>query len=218
MQQFGLAIQTVCSGPVDTNGYIIVDEATSKAVIVDAPMDSADWYVQRIRKAGWQVTDLWLTHSHWDHTADCAKLKRELGLKIFLHQADEYRLYNPNAHTVFALPFELEGSTVDAYFHHGDILHLGSQCWELRHTPGHTEGGVCFVNHDDGVVIAGDTLFHGSIGRTDLPGGNMEQLISSIHRELLTLEDHYRVLCGHMDPTTIGEERDNNPFLQDQFA
>ncbi len=212
----GLSIQTICSGPVETNGYILVDEATMKAVIVDAPMDSASWFIDRIRKGGWHVQELWLTHSHWDHMADCAILKRELDLQILLHPSDEYRMEDPNAHTVFELPFQLEAVKVDKHFRHGEILRLGSQSWELRHTPGHTEGGVCFINHDESIVVAGDTLFHGSVGRTDLPGGDTETLIASIHRELLSLDDHYRVLCGHMDATTIGEEREFNPFLQDQ--
>ncbi len=211
-----LRLMGICSGPVETNGYLLIDEVSKQAVIVDAPMDSASWFTRIIQEQQLSVRELWLTHSHWDHTADAATLQRDLNLRILVHEHDAYRLPHPNEHTVFELPMQLEAVEEWQTIAHGDILRFGAQSWEVLFTPGHTEGGVCFVNHDDGILVSGDTLFAGSIGRTDLPGGDMDQLLASIFRELMCLDDNIRVYPGHMESTTIGRERQSNPFLQER--
>lgn len=210
-------ILAIEAGPVATNAYLIVDTESNTAAVVDAPMGSAEWLYEQAQEQGATITALWLTHSHWDHTADIVKLRKLTGAPIYLHPDDEYRLLDPNAHTVFPMPFHFEAAKADAYVQHGDMLHLGSLAFEVRHTPGHTEGSVCFICHEQKAAFVGDSLFAGSVGRTDLPGGNTHTLLASIHRELLSLPDDYTCYAGHMDITTIGEERISNPFLQGEL-
>ncbi len=211
-----LHLETIAAGPVATNAYLVADVRAKRAVLIDAPMDSALWYRRRLADAGITAQALWLTHTHWDHTADAAALAASLGVPVLVHPLDAYRLRDPNAHTVFPLPLQLEAVDVGGYVHHGDVLELGALRFEVRHVPGHTEGSVVFIEHSARVVFCGDTLFAGSIGRTDLPGGDYDQLIASIRRELLSLPDDYVCYPGHLEATTIGQERRSNPFLQDQ--
>lgn len=210
-----MKILSLCAGPVETNAYLIVDEESQCAVAVDTPMDSAGWFEEESRKHRVVITEIWLTHSHWDHTADCEAVRAATNAKVILHQADEYRLIDPNAHVVFSLPFQFAASKADRFVAHGDVLTLGAFRWEVRHVPGHTEGSVCFIHHESKIAIVGDTLFRGSIGRTDLPGGNHDLLIRSIRNELFSLPNEYVVLPGHMGNTTIGEERAEIPFVGD---
>lgn len=213
-----LTIETLVAGPVETNAYLVADSATWAAVLIDAPLGSAEWYRQRLDSTALQPVALWLTHSHWDHTADAAAIARTLKVPVLVHPEDAYRLLDPNAHTVFPLPYHLERVDSSGYFHHGNILPVGQLRFEVRHTPGHTEGSVVFIEHTWRVVFCGDTLFAGSIGRTDLPGGDYEQLIASIHRELLSLPDNCVCYPGHMGTTTIGHERRTNPFLKTDLS
>jgi len=196
-----------------TFGYCCVDARAKTAVIIDAPQYCDEVFGSLCEREGYSVAAILLTHSHWDHTASAAAMKRRFDAPLHIHRADEYRLTEPNAHTVWALPFVIESVTAEFYLENRSILTFGGWNFEVRHTPGHTEGGVCFIEHERGLVLAGDTLFAQSIGRTDLPGGNFEELIASIRRELLPLPDETIVLPGHGDPTTIGEERLGNPFL-----
>jgi hydroxyacylglutathione hydrolase len=209
-----LHLETVVAGPVETNAYLVADSDSGDCVMIDAPMDSAEWFADRIAAGKLRPVALWLTHSHWDHTADAAAICALFGIPALVHPLDAYRLSDPNAHTVFPLPFVLEAVSIGGYVHHGDVLAVGGLRFEVRHVPGHTEGSVAFVEHNARAVFCGDALFAGSIGRTDLPGGDYEQLIASIHRELLSLPDDYVCYPGHMEPTTIGRERRTNPFLQ----
>ncbi|MFM8437577.1 MAG: MBL fold metallo-hydrolase [Candidatus Kapaibacterium sp.] len=210
-----MRIRSLCAGPVDTNAYLIIDEESGIAVAVDTPMGSAAWFIEEARRHDVSIAEIWLTHSHWDHTADCEELRIASGACVRMHVDDEYRLLAPNDHVLFPLPYRFTPSRADFHVHHGDIVSAGTSPWQVRHVPGHTEGSVCFIHHDERVAIVGDTLFNGSIGRTDLPGGDHRTLIESITRELLTLADDYVVLAGHMGPTTIGDERTGNPFLHD---
>ena len=116
-------------------------------------------------------------------------------------------------HTIWQLPFDIEGTAADSYVHHGDEIHCGEWSFSVRHTPGHTEGGVCFIDQIHSIAIVGDTLFAESIGRTDLPGGNSDLLLESIVNQLLTLDDGVMFFAGHGEISTIGDERKYNPFL-----
>ena len=159
------------------------------------------------------ITTILLTHSHWDHTGDAAKLQRATKAHIAVHPDDDYRLSEPNKYTGFPLPFTLEACKADRYLHAGDSLMLGAWTFEVRHTPGHTEGGICFIDHARKLAFVGDTLFAGSIGRTDLPGGDTATLLNAIRTQLFTLDDDFVVLPGHGNRTSIGTERRTNPFL-----
>lgn len=196
--------------------YCCVDSRAQTAVIIDAPQYCDEIFGSLCEQLGYHVEAILLTHSHWDHTASAAAMKQRFNAPLYVHHADEYRLTAPNEYTVWALPFSIEPVKPDFYLHHKDILHFGGWTFEVRHTPGHTEGGVCFVEHQQGLVLGGDTLFAQSIGRTDLPGGNLQELLDSIRRELLSLPNETVVFPGHGDPTTIGEERLGNPFLSER--
>lgn len=207
-----LVITPVEAGPVATIGYFIADKETGTALVIDAPWGSAAIFQQLAQEHGVVITDLWLTHSHWDHTADAAALQRA-GAAIAIHPEDEYRLAEPMEHSIWPLPFTIEGVTANTYVHHGDTRTFGKQQFAVLHTPGHTEGGVCFVDKENNLAFVGDTLFAGSIGRTDLPGGDMNTLLHSIHEHLLVLGDDMCIFPGHGPASTIGEERVSNPYL-----
>ena len=206
-------LYSLCSGPVATNVYLLLHPETRSAVCIDAPADCLGWVQEHLDQHHCRLTHLLLTHTHWDHTADAARIVGATGAKVYVHPADAYRLVNPMKHTIWPLPFEIEPVMVDYELADGDILELKGATFEVLHTPGHTEGGVCFVDHANRRVFAGDTLFAGSIGRADLPGGDMELLLKSIHERLLTLPGDYVVLPGHGPTTTINEERASNPFV-----
>jgi glyoxylase-like metal-dependent hydrolase (beta-lactamase superfamily II) len=211
-----LQIQSFESGPVATLAYLVIDDTSHDAVIIDAPMESAQAIREAAEKAGATPRALILTHTHWDHTADAAELKKLYPeMLIYVHPDDEYRLADPMAHSVWKLPFTIEGVKADRHLRHGDTFALGRICFQVIHTPGHTEGGICLYEAGDGIIFVGDTLFEGSVGRTDLPGGSWNTLARSIADRLMTLPDEVRVYPGHGQTTTIGFERVSNPFVGD---
>jgi len=208
-----MKILPVESGPVYTLGYLVIDETSQKGVIIDTPLDSTDFFAENIAE-GIEITAIILTHSHWDHTADCPKIKKLTNAPIYIHKHDEYRIKNPYQHTIWKLPFELESFNADSYLADGYEIESGSLKFKISHTPGHTEGSICLVEENEKIVFTGDTLFNLSVGRTDLPGGNSEQLMNSINEKLLILPDDCILFSGHGDSSTIGTERKFNPFIR----
>lgn len=201
-------------GPVATNAYLVFKEERSAAVIIDAPMDSIEPLAEAAGEEGVEPAALILTHTHWDHTADAAKMKRRWpDMIVYVHPDDEYRLVEPMKHSVWPLPFTIEPLNADRHLHAGDRFELEGIEFDVIHTPGHTEGGICLLEKNEGVVFVGDTLFAGSVGRTDLPGGDWGTLLNSIRARLLTLPASTTVYPGHGPATTIGQEREANPFL-----
>jgi len=209
-----LEIHDFETGPVATNGYLLIEPDEGTALIVDAPPDSADRMSEALRTRKLTPAALILTHTHWDHTADAAELKRRYPeMLVYVHPDDAYRLIEPMRHTVWPLRFTIEAIEPDRYLRDGDVLDLGSISLRTIHTPGHTEGGICLYDENRNLLFSGDTLFEGSVGRTDLPGGSWETLKSSIEHRLMTLPDDVRVYPGHGFGTTIGRERVANPFI-----
>ncbi len=208
-------MEIICveAGLIMTNCYIIINNNNNRAYIVDTALDSSDLLFEIINNRKISVDGIILTHSHWDHSGDAFELRQLTGSPVMVHKDDEYRLLRPNDYSVMQLPINIEACKPDRYLNEGDILMLDDLEFEVRHTPGHTEGGICLVNHKEKVVIAGDTIFNRSIGRTDLPGGSTELLLKSIMEKIMTLDDDYTIYCGHGPSTTVGEERQNNPFL-----
>ncbi len=201
-------------GPVATNCYILFHLEAGTATLIDAPHGCTPHVLQATEDAGLVLSDLVLTHTHWDHTADAAQIVRQTGARITAHRADEYRLTNPAEHSVWPLPFTLEPAAADVLLSgDGGELSLGGNQFEWIHTPGHTEGGICIFHRESGTLFAGDTLFNGSVGRTDLPGGDMDVLVRSIRTRLFTLNANVVVLPGHGPSTTIGQECISNPFV-----
>ncbi len=205
--------ETIEAGPVATNAYVVCNLSTHLAFCVDAPPQSAEAILDVVRNHSCKLTDVLLTHTHWDHTADCSPLVKQTGAKLSVHALDAYRLLDPNRHTVWPLTITLDRVVPDNVFSGNQRIHPAGIGLHVVHTPGHTEGGVCFIDEANERVFVGDTLFAGSVGRTDLPGGDMDVLIQSIHSVLMTLPDNYLVLPGHGPTTTIGRERTSNPFV-----
>lgn len=182
----------------------------SDTVLVD-PGEDAERFLAEAARRGRRITAIWLTHAHLDHIAGVSAVHRATGARIHLHPADR-PLYDglPEQGRWFGLEFE-PPPPPDVMLHQGQRLLVGETAFEVRHLPGHSPGHVCFVGGE--VVLGGDVLFEGSIGRTDLPGGDLEALLDGIRRELLTLPDTTIVYPGHGPSTTIGREREGNPFL-----
>jgi len=198
------------NGQFAENCYVVVDEARRACAIVD-PGEEAELITHRVAALDVTPVAIWLTHAHLDHVMGVARLKRETGAPVCLHPADR-ELYD---HAVqqglaFGIPVE-PPPPPDRPFTHGEVVRVGDCVFTVRHAPGHSPGSVCLVG--DGVVFTGDVLFAGSVGRTDLPGGDFETLRKSIERELLVLPDSTIVYSGHGPETTIGQERRANPFL-----
>lgn len=208
-----LAMIPVESGPVATVGYMVIDTAIQKAAVIDVPYGSAEIFLELAEKYNVTIEKLWLTHSHWDHTADVPALQKATGATLVIHPDDEYRLAEPMKHTIWPLPFVIEGMITDEYFHDGQNVTLGAWSFEIVHTPGHTEGGICLIDRGHGVAFVGDTLFAGSVGRTDLPGGDLNTLLRSIRDRLMIFDDDLRIFPGHGPASTIGTERLHNPFI-----
>lgn len=205
-----LEVVAIPNGTFAQNCYLVHPRGSSEAAIVDPGEESGRILAEASRR-GLRITAIWLTHAHIDHVMGVAAVKAASGAPIFLHP-DDRPLYD-NAPTQ-GLWFGLRIAALPApevALRHGDVLTLGDVTLEVRHVPGHSPGHVVFVA--PGVVLGGDVLFAGSIGRTDLPGGDLETLLDGIRRELLTLPDETVVYSGHGPLTTIGVERTTNPFL-----
>ena len=204
------------SGPAATNSFLLWDEERH-GMIIDAPPDSFGEMVEEIEREGIKPTALVLTHTHWDHTADANLFRERFGeeLLIFVHPDDEYRLQDPMKYLLWPVPIEMDPTIPDRYLKEGDVLTLGDDMlFEIIHAPGHTEGSICLYDRKRGLIFVGDVLFSGSVGRTDLPGGDQETLMQSIREKLMPLPDDTRVLPGHGPATTIGVERETNPFVE----
>ena len=214
MQEYdGLLIETITNGPFIENCFLVADPKTKKAIVID-PGDEHERIVRVVEQAGVEVVEIVNTHGHVDHAGSVAPLKRALKVPFAIHPADQPWLEHLAASAAaFGLPPK-ETPEVDRSLEHDQELNIGDVSGRVLHTPGHTEGGCCLYFPDAQVVFVGDTLFAGSIGRTDLPGGSMNTLIKSIREQLLTLDDEVTVFCGHGAPTDIGTERRTNPFLQ----
>jgi glyoxylase-like metal-dependent hydrolase (beta-lactamase superfamily II) len=200
-------------GPLQCNCSIIGDESTREAMVID-PGDDISEIQALIGKHGLRVKQIVITHAHIDHVGGAMKLRQLTGAPILLNQ-DDYALLKmldvQAAWIGMAAPGQVE---IDHTVGEGDRLHAGRLEATVLHTPGHTEGSVCLYFPAQQKLIAGDTLFAGSIGRTDLPGGSFEKIMSSLHQRVLALPDETIVVPGHGPLTTIGAERENNPFLK----
>jgi hydroxyacylglutathione hydrolase len=208
-----MIIEPVESGPFFTVGYLVGDEKSGKAIVVDAPKDSAPRFLGAATRLNLTIELLVNTHGHWDHIADNSALQLQTMAPIAIHRLDEPRIENPIP-VFFRLPFEIPPTKAGRYLESGDVVEVGNLKFKVLFTPGHTEGGICLYEPNEKILFSGDTLFAGSVGRVDLPGGDWDTLINSIREKLLTLEDDVTVYPGHGPPTTIGLERKRNPFLQ----
>jgi hydroxyacylglutathione hydrolase len=199
-------------GPLQCNCSIIGDETTHEAMVID-PGDEIEDILALIRQHKLQVKQIVITHAHIDHVGGAMKLRAATGAPILLNQNDSALLKMLDAQAAWigvAAPGKVE---IDHSIGQSDTLKAGSLAADIIETPGHTEGSICIYFPTQKKLIAGDTLFAGSIGRTDLPGGSFQKIISSLHEKVLALPDETIVVPGHGSLTTIGEERQSNPFL-----
>lgn len=198
-------------GPIMANCFILGCESTKEAVVID-PGDDADRILMALSKSELKVKYLINTHGHFDHVGANKRMKDVTGAQIAIHPDDEPMLGElSRSASMFGLAAE-NSPPADILLKDGDKIVFGNITLEVIHTPGHSKGGVCLFTK--GHLFAGDTLFAGSIGRTDLPGGDYDTLISSIRKKLLVLDEDIRVYTGHGPETTIGNEKRMNPFLR----
>ena len=200
-------------GPLQCNCSIIGDESTREAMVIDPGDDIAD--VQALlQKHNLQVKQIVITHAHIDHVGGAMKLRVATGAPILINQNDYALLKMLDVQAALLGMQDPCKVEVDRSLEELDKVQAGSLTASVLHTPGHTEGSICLYFPAEQKLIAGDTLFAGSIGRTDLPGGSFDKIIRSINDKLLALPDETIVIPGHGSLTTIGEERENNPFLK----
>jgi hydroxyacylglutathione hydrolase len=208
-----LTAYTLDLGPLDNHSYLLVDEATREAAVMDVGFEP-EAMLEKIRTTGVRVTSLLLTHAHYDHAAGMLAIQRLHPAPCWLHPADR-PLLDVLAQQGEAFGFPAVDPPGDLHdLVDGQVLTVGESLLEVIHTPGHSPGGVCFLHQPD--LWVGDTLFAGSIGRTDLPGGDFEQLARSIRTRLFPRGDSLRCHCGHGPATTIGIERRSNPFVGEE--
>lgn len=198
------------AGHMQANCYIIGCPATGEAAVVD-PGGDADRILARLKARGLRLRYIILTHGHVDHIAALGEVREATGAEVLIHAGDAEMLTDPTRNLSFFMGRRLRFSPAERLLADGDTIEVGTVRLEVVHTPGHTPGGICLKTDD--LVITGDTLFAGSIGRSDFPGGNHRQLIRSIKERLLCLPGHTRVYPGHGPETTIEEEKRYNPFL-----
>ena len=207
-----LEIETIENGPFRENCYVVADSSSRRGWLID-PGSEAERILARVRELRVQVEAIVNTHAHIDHIGAVEPIKRALGVPFMLH-ADEQPVLTlaPMAAKAFGLP-PVEVPRVDQHLSTAKDLTLGQRQARVLLTPGHSPGGCCLYFATEGVIFVGDTIFAGSIGRTDLPGGDLQTLLASIDREILPLPDEVVAYCGHGPKTTIGHERAANPFL-----
>jgi len=208
-----LEIIPLVLGPVMTNTYLVGDPQSQSAVVVDPAWDG-ELILEEAKRRNWQITQIWLTHAHFDHIGGIAGLVKGIPQKpsIALHKADHPLYSFQGGAAYFGMRIEA-GPEPSIHLSHGQKLSLGERSFEVRHCPGHTPGHVVFYCATEKVVFCGDVIFWGSIGRADVPGGDYDTLLRSIHTQILSLPNETRLLSGHGGETTVGIERRENPFL-----
>ena len=194
-------------GPIATNVHVLADPATREAIAIDTAIPSLAWIREELAERDWTLKLIVSTHGHWDHIGDNAAVAAATGAEIAVHPLDRERLTNPQP---LWAPFDIPPSVPAVELAEGGVVRFGEIRLTVLHTPGHTEGSVCLITRDEGLLFSGDTLFQGGWGRVDLPGGSPEAMVHSLGR-LLDLEDAVRVLPGHGAETTVGRER---PWLE----
>jgi glyoxylase-like metal-dependent hydrolase (beta-lactamase superfamily II) len=212
-----MQIKSFQFNPFMENTFVAYDD-TKEAVIIDCgalyPLEEES-LKKFIKENNFVVKHLINTHLHPDHQFGNYFATQEFGVKPKAHKADEPMIAQlPSQTMLFGIPDKVKPQELCSYINEGDEIQFGNCILKALHIPGHSAGGLCFYDVQDGILFSGDVLFCGSIGRTDLPGGNFQQLIDGIKEKLLPLPDETKIYSGHGISTTIGQERQNNPFLK----
>lgn len=199
-------------GVLQCNCSIFGDEQSREAIVVD-PGDDIAQIEQVLAQHGLKVKAIVITHAHIDHIGGAAKLKKSTGAPVYMNEADQELYDHLDVQASWVGMRNPERTTIDTAAADGTTLSLGSAEFHVLHTPGHTQGSISLWIPAENKVVAGDTLFRDSIGRTDLPGGDYKKILASIHTKLMALPEEAVVICGHGPQTTIGREKQRNPFL-----
>lgn len=197
-----LSITRIPAGPLETNAYLVIDDATNDAIVVDAPPESLTKIATAARDQGATVRALVITHGHWDHIGDVAAVARTFGVPVWAHELVGDRITQPEA----GLPVAIEPGQVDQTLADGDTVTVGETSFDVLHLPGHDVGHIVLVNTENDVFLGGDVVFPGGHGRTDIPGSDQREMNRSLGR-LLGLPDTLVVMSGHGLETTLGAER-----------
>lgn len=209
-----MKIHVLPSGPIQTVGYLLTEATRGEAVLVDAPGRILDRVQPVLEQEGCRLVELWLTHGHWDHMQDAALVKERTGALVRAHRADQPLIETPEIMEGFmGQKLGLRGAKVDSWLEPGQRLTALGREFEVRHVPGHCPGNVLFYQAAAGVAFVGDALFNGGVGRWDLPGGDYDELARSIREQIYTLPDGTIVFPGHGQRTTVGDEKETNPYV-----
>lgn len=210
-----LKIHVLPAGPIETNAYLLADSERGEAVLVDAPGDVWRDVKPILAAEGLKLTELWITHGHWDHMQGAAEVVRETGAQVSAHIDDKVLLETPGVMEVF-LPgtIRLHPVKTDRWVKQGETLQALGREWEVRHVPGHCPGSVLFWCAAERVAFCGDAIFQGGVGRTDFPGGSFEMLEKSIRGRIYTLPAATVLFPGHGEATDVATERASNPFVR----
>ena len=213
MNGSNLIVETIPVGPLQCNCTILADRVSRKAILID-PGGDAEFLLERLVKLDIQVDKIIHTHAHFDHFLASGKMKKVTGAKLALHREDLF-LWDmlEDQCQIFGIPFE-PSPPPDHWLEHEEEIDLNHVKGKALHTPGHTPGSMCFLFESHKLLIAGDTLFQGSIGRTDLWGGDFKKIEKSIQEKLYTLDEEISVITGHGDSTSIGREMRDNSFVR----
>lgn len=208
MLKIGKFILSVCG----TNCYFVYEEGKKEVVFFD-PADQGELIYEKLKEAGFTVRAIYLTHGHFDHIAGCNELRKLSGAKVYAldEEADLCRDVNLNLSEQFGRAYTVEP---DGLVRDGEIRTEAGISFRVIATPGHTKGSCCYYFEDGGFLVGGDTLFWESVGRTDFPTGSASMLVRSVKEKLFSLPDEVKVFSGHGESTTIGHERQYNPFIQ----
>jgi len=209
-----LEIVPLILGPVATNTYLIADTETGEAAVIDPAWDG-QLIAAEAKQRNWRIGQLWITHAHFDHIGGTGDLARALDTPpiIALHPNDRSLWDSQGGAALFGLTLPATPEPTLNLLH-GMDLHLGLTVFKVLHTPGHTPGHCIYYCAEAGVCFCGDLIFLKSVGRTDLPGGDWESLVTSIRSQVFSLPDETRLLSGHGPETIVGEEKSGNPFVQ----
>jgi len=209
-----MQLHVIPAGLIQTNAYLLTAPERGEAVLIDAPGDVWAEVEPLLAAAKCRLTELWITHGHWDHTQGGAEVVRATGARVLAHAADRVLIETPDVMKKFmGMDLALEPLHVDRWIQAGDRLDALGTTAEVRHVPGHCPGNVLFYFPAARAAFVGDALFAGSVGRTDLPGGSFDELERSIRTQIYTLPDETVVYPGHGTDTTVGAEKSTNPYV-----
>ncbi len=209
-----MKLHVLPSGMIQTNAYLLVEPNRKEAVLIDAPGEVWPKVAPILAADDIKLTELWITHGHWDHTQGGAEIVRETQARVVAHRDDQDLIETPEImEGIMGEKLGLEGIKVDQWVSQGDSLAALGQRADVRHVPGHCPGNVLFYFADMAVAFVGDAIFAGSIGRTDLPGGSFDQLARSIRSQIYTMPDNVQLLPGHGPATNVMREKETNPHV-----